>query len=316
MALNINKKQAFVDVISPALAIDFTELEKIKLFLENNSIKSNFFDEKNLIINERPNNEFAAISPELRFKQFESAINNDQSNIIWVANGGYGAIDLVPFFKKIKKPKKPKIFIGFSDITIFNKLLIEKFNWPVVVGPMLGQIINKKVSDDSIKEITDLVLQNNLDLNYQLQTLLEFNKNISGQIVGGCLSVMAAQFGTKNQLNFKNKILFLEDEGESGERLDRYFSHLLQIMNDYSQYPCGVVLGNFFQENIHGNIVKENIEIAIAKFVTNIAKLNKKISVFRDKNSQLGHSKNMMPLVLGIKSEINDGNLRQVGLSW
>ena len=305
------KRQVLVDIISPGCAIDCAELEAIKNFLKEAGFSSNFSGEKTLILDKKIDHEFSSFSASNRFSQLQDAIYNDKSDIIWCAKGGYGSIELVQFLKKIRKPKKEKLFIGFSDITIFNKVLIEKLGWKVVVAPMLSQIVQKTVEPESIKEILELVSKKISNLEYKLETLHGGNKKISGIIDGGCLSVLISQFGTKNQINFKNKILFLEDEGESGERIDRHFSQILQIITETKNYPKAILLGNFFQENIHGNIKNDNIEIAISRLVKKVKSLKKEIAIFRDEKGHLGHSKNMRPLILGSKSKIINSTLKQ-----
>ena len=258
MTYRSSKKQVFVDIISPGSAIDCAELEAIKNFLKEAGFSCDFICGKNLLLDTKANHEFSSFSAQERFLQLQESINNNKSDIIWCAKGGYGSIELVQFLKKLKKPKKEKLFIGFSDITIFNKFLIEKLGWKVVVAPMLSQIVQKSVEPEAIKEIVDLALGKISNFEHKLECLSGNDKMIVGQIDGGCLSVLTAQFGTKNQINFKNKILFLEDEGESGERIDRYFSQILQIITETKNYPKAILLGNFFQENIHGNIKNDN----------------------------------------------------------
>ncbi|MBL6664815.1 MAG: LD-carboxypeptidase [Rickettsiales bacterium] len=315
MTYSLTKKQVFVDIISPASAIDFSELEAIKSFLKASGFQNNFFGENKLVLDKKVDYEFSFFSALDRFKQFEKAIYSDKSDVIWCAKGGYGTIELVEFFKKLKKPKKKKLLIGFSDITILNKILIEKFGWNVVVAPMPLQIVKNTVLKDPASRIVALIQGKVGVLEYKLDCLLGGKYNISAQIVGGCLSVLASQFGTKNQINFKNKILFLEDEGESGERIDRYFSQILQIITETKHYPKAILLGNFFQENIHGNINNKNIEFAIARLTERVKGLKKEISIFRDTNGFLGHSEKMRPLILGLKSEISNATLTQNLLS-
>lgn len=305
------KKQDLVDVILPATSCDKNELEKIKEFLIKTQLKSNVFCEEKTSIKELKNHEFAEINKLIRFEQFKKAVNNN-SNMIWCAKGGYGSIEVLPLLKKIKKPKKPKLFIGFSDITIFNKLLIEKWGWKVVIAPMLAQIINQKVEKNSIDETLKLIFGESKFLTYQLKTLfIGKNAEIEAEICGGCLSVLASQFGTKDELNWNEKILFLEDEGETGERLDRYFSHLLQIICEKKKYPKAILLGNFLQENNHGSPKIKNVEIAIEKFAKKIEDSGLKIALFQEISGVLGHSRNMKPLVLGLKSTIKNNILQQ-----
>ena len=156
MKLPSLKIQDLVDIILPATSCDKLEVKKIAEFLTKTQLKSNVFYEEKTTINELKNHEFAEIDKNIRFKQFEKAANSE-SKIIWCAKGGYGSIEVLPLLKKIKKPKIEKLFIGFSDITIFNKLLIEKWGWKVILAPMLCQIVNDKVEQNSIDEILNLI---------------------------------------------------------------------------------------------------------------------------------------------------------------
>lgn len=312
MKLPSLKIQDLVDIILPATSCDKLEVKKIAEFLTKTQLKSNVFYEEKTTINELKNHEFAEIDKNIRFKQFEKAANSE-SKIIWCAKGGYGSIEVLPLLKKIKKPKIEKLFIGFSDITIFNKLLIEKWGWKVILAPMLCQIVNDKVEQNSIDEILNLIFGKSKKLVYELKTLTssQKSKNIEAEICGGCFSVLASQFGTKDQINWHKKILFLEDEGETGERLDRYFSHLLQLIIEQKKYPKAILLGNFLQENNHGSPKEQNVKMAIERFAKKIDESGLNIKLFQEKTGALGHSKNMKPLILGLKSTIQNDVLEQ-----
>ena len=314
MTYQASKKQVFVDIISPGSAIDFAELKAIENFLKGAGFLCDFSSKNKLLLDKKTNHEFSSFSAKERFLQLQDAIYNDKSDVIWCAKGGYGSIELVAFLENLKKPKKEKLFIGFSDITIFNKALIEKLGWKVIIAPMLSQIIQKTVEPEAIKTITDLALGKIKNFEYNLECLLGTDKKIQGIIDGGCLSVLASQFGTKNQIDFKNKILFLEDEGESGERIDRCFSQILQIITETKNYPKAILLGNFFQENVHGNIKQFNIETAISRLVERVKLLNKDIAIFRDVEGHFGHSKKMRPLILGLESQIINSTLLRNGI--
>jgi muramoyltetrapeptide carboxypeptidase len=50
---------------------------------------------------------------------------------------------------------------------------------------------------------------------------IHFNHNITGEVLGGNLSIIYSLLGTKNGINFDNKILLIEDIGEYLYHLDR-----------------------------------------------------------------------------------------------
>jgi muramoyltetrapeptide carboxypeptidase len=297
------KKNDVVDVVSLGTACTLSEIKKIENFILEIGLLPNIFFGLETTLKKAVNHEFPSFDAEIRFKQFKAAIENPDSKIIWCTRGGYGSAELLPFLKKIKKPKNKKILIGFSDISSLNKILIEEWEWEVISAPMLAQIVLDKVSKASAKAIVDLVFGKKTKLKYNLLTPYSLPLT---PITGGCLSVLAGSFGTKNQIDWKNKILFLEDEGEDGERLDRYFSQLAQIMNEQKSFPKAILLGNFLEANPHGTPKAKNIEMAIEKFSKKIS-----VPVLIEKSKKLGHSKNMLPLVLGAKAKIVGGVLEQ-----
>ena len=305
-ALNQNK---IVDIISPGTASTISEIEKIKNFVKKIGLNPRIFLEEKFILKTPSSCELPAFSAELRFEQLRQAIENPESKIIWCARGGYGTGDLLPFLEKMPKPKKPKIFIGFSDISSLNQLLIGKWNWQVVSAPVLLQIAVNSVSKKSEKAIIDFIFGKKSELKYSLKLLNEKKSQpLETLIVGGCVSVLAGHFGTKNQLDWNKKILFLEDEGEDGERLDRYFRQIVEISFEQKKFPAAIVLGNFLQANPHGTPQAKNIELAIEKFIQRWQEKNLSIPLFAEKSKCLGHSKNMMPLVLGHQTKITADN--------
>ena len=302
------KKNDVVDVVFLGTAGTLEENKKIKNFVKKIGLEARIFLEKELALKKEVSHEFPSFAASKRFEQFKKAVESD-SKIIWCARGGYGSVELLPFLEKIKKPKVQKIFIGFSDISALNNFLIEEWGWKVVMAPMLAQIVRGHVSEKSVKAIVDFIFGKKLELKYSLKAIIPAKKQINAIVMGGCLSVLAGQFGTKNQLNWEGKILFLEDEGEDGERLDRYFHQIAQIIFEQKKYPAAIVLGNFLQSNSHGTPKAKNIEIAIKKFSEKLVEKNLQISFFAEKSGCLGHSQKMLPLILGSKTTISNESL-------
>lgn len=311
MNLKFVKKNDVVDVVFLGTAGTLDEVKKIKNFVKKIGLRANIFLEKQTTLKKSIAHELPSFKASQRFEQLKKSIESD-SKIIWCARGGYGSAELLPFLEKMSKPKKQKIFIGFSDISALNNLLIEKWGWKVVTAPMLAQIVLNKVSEKSTKAIVDFIFGKTSELKYSLKSISAQKKSVSAVVNGGCLSVLIGQFGTKNQINWQNKILFLEDEGETGERLDRYFHHIMQIILEQKKLPKAIVLGNFLEANPHGTPKAKNIELAIARFAEKLAEQKLAIPLLVEKSKSLGHSKNMLPLVLGVETKISaDGTLVQ-----
>ena len=312
MNLKALKLGDVVDIISPATSCTQDEIAEIKKFVKKIGLLPRVFLEEKLTLKKPVSHEFPSFAAKQRFQQLKNSIENSESKIIWCTRGGYGSADLLPFLQKMKKPKNQKIFIGFSDLVSVTTFLQQEWNWQVICAPMLSQIVLNKVSKKSEKAILDLIFGKAKELKYKLEPLNNFTKTtINSEITGGCISVLAGNFGTKNQIDWKNKILFLEDEGEDGERLDRYFNQITTIIIEQKKSPQAILLGNFLEANPHGTPKAKNIKLAIEKFIERICGNNLKIPVFVEKSKCLGHSKNIMPLVLGCETTIKNNLLIQ-----
>lgn len=305
------KKGDIIDIISPATACTKNEITKAKAFIKKLGLTPRFFLEEKLSLNKKPHHEFPSFGPKDRFEQFKLAVESD-SKIIWCMRGGYGSADILPLLQKMPKPKNRKIFIGFSDLVSLNLFTQQNWGGQNICAAMLAQIVNENVTKKSQKAISDLVLGKTKILKYALKPLNNcVEQEISGEIIGGCVSVLAGHFATKNQINWHNKILFLEDEGEDGERLERYFNQVTTIIYEEKKYPKAILLGNFLESNPHGTPKAKNIKIAISKFIEKIEFHNLRIPIFLEKSQSLGHSKKIMPLILGYKTIIKENYLYQ-----
>ena len=297
------KKGDIVDILSISTPYSAGENKKIKDYVSEIGLEPRFFLEEEVAITKDQDHEFAVISAQTRFEHFKKAIESD-SKIIWCNRGGYGSAEILPFLQQMQKPAQEKIFIGFSDLASIANFLVEKWNWQAITAPLLGQLAFDKVSEESKLDTLDLIFGKTQILKYDLKPLNNLEIDEEAKLIGGCLSVIAGNFGTKNQINWQDKFLFLEDEGEDGERLDRYFYQIVTIINETGLKPKAIILGNFLQENPHGTPKAQNIAIAIERFASWLSD----IAIFYEPTNSLGHSQNMKPIIIGAKTTINLDN--------
>ncbi len=301
-------KNIVVEVVSVASPIRLEEVSIIEKVLKTNNLIANFFENKNTSIKLKLPHSLAICKAEHRFKQFKQALENKDSKIIWCSRGGYGSAEILPFLYKMPKPKNKKIVVGFSDISSIAIFLQQQWNWQIICAPMLKQVACNSVSKNSQKIIFDLIKGKIKQLQYDLHFISGTKKKILAPIVGGCLSVLSASFGTKNQINWHNKILFLEDQNECAERLDRYFTQIAFIINETKLRPSAILLGNFFANLDKSSVEIKNIKIAIENFSKKIGN----IALWQEKSMSLGHSFYQKPIVIGQKAEIsNIGKITQ-----
>ncbi|MES2677383.1 MAG: LD-carboxypeptidase [Pseudomonadota bacterium] len=304
------KKGNIVDVVFPATSGSLQEILTIKKYLQNLGLKPRILLEKKTTPRKNLHSYLANFSASDRFEQLYQALENPDSKLVWCARGGYSAGDLLPYFSKAKPIKQNKMLIGFSDITSISTFLQQSWNWQIICAPMLVQLVadgKLTVNKKSEKEILDLIFGRKTNFEYSLIPLNKTkSKNIKTEIVGGCLSVLCGHFGGEFQINFADKILFLEDIEESGEKLDRYFRQIIEVILKTKKKPQAILLGEFCY-GIKDKFFKENINAAIKNLINRIEDLKLEIPVFQAQDF-LGHCDKMRPLILGVKSEINSKN--------
>lgn len=177
-----------------------------------------------------------------RAKQINQMFADKEVKAIFCAKAGYGSIRTIPYLDKEVIRKNPKIFLGYSDITILLEYLQRIANMVVFHGPVVSGEINKEMS-----AITLEYLLKNLSRPLPLGEVAFPNLKMikpgvaSGIMVGGNLSMIASILGTPYDIDTEYKILFLEDVGEDMEIIDNYFSHL-KLAGKFKRIR-GLVLG-------------------------------------------------------------------------
>lgn len=183
----------------------------------------------------------------VRSRLLIDALLAKDSKAILCLRGGYGSLRMVPALLKAKSrllKAKPKIFLGYSDITTLHLFVRRVLAWPVSLhGPLLESLISGKMSESDI-ELCRQILFGDLkqqERNAQIASfelkpmnvLAKKTKSINGFLIGGNLNVLQSSLGT--DLSFQTKkhkgsgeIVVFEDIGERGYRVDRMLEHLKQ----------------------------------------------------------------------------------------
>lgn len=191
--------------------------------------------------------EFFAASLETQFEQLKEALYSD-SKAIWCLRGGYGSMRLIPLLKKIKPPKKPKLFIGFSDITALHLYFNQKWGWPTIHGRTLSQMDPLKLGTVDRIALRQALFGESPEVSFE--NLIPMNKHslkkktLSGQIVGGNMRLLQSSVGTDWELKAKGKILFIEDVSERGYSVHRMFEQLVQAKIIHAGLKA-LVIGDF-----------------------------------------------------------------------
>lgn len=174
---------------------------------------------------------FFAAPLEVQLRHLKEAIYSD-SKAIWCLRGGYGSMRLIPYLKKLKPPKKPKLFIGFSDITALHLFFSQEWDWPVIHGRTISQMHPDFARTPDRKFLTDMIFGKKNEMVFKklvpMNASAKLSGEIKGKITGGNLRIIQSSIGTDWEIKAKNKILFIEDVGERGYSVDRMLEQMFQ----------------------------------------------------------------------------------------
>lgn len=235
------QKGDIVDLVAPGYAVSAEDVEKAKMFLLSwglvprcpPDLQAPHFLHSN--------------SDEKRFQFLKNAIQAKDSKVIWSLRGGYGSNRLLPMLAKLKRPQNEKLFIGLSDVTSIHSYLNEKWGWSSLHGSLLDRLGNGKVPVTVQREMKKILFGEQDKVVFKklkaLNPLAQKTKRLQTSVTGGNLITFESLLATPFQPKANNSILFFEDIGERGYRIDRVLVHLQQAK--VFKKCAGVVFGHF-----------------------------------------------------------------------
>lgn len=240
---------------------------------------------------------------ENRAKDINEFFKNPSIDAIMCMRGGYGSNRLVEYLDLEVIRNNPKIFIGYSDITTLHMIFNEKLGLITFHGPMAVSNFLDGYSSETYKSfIKNVTATSSYELNNFGKKLEVINSGkAKGKLVGGNLTTLVSTLGTKYDIDYKDKILFLEEIGEKTYRIDRLLNHLKKY-GVFSKIN-GLILGDFKKCD------KSSSEDMTLEEVFNDYLKNLTIPVI--KNIQSGHCDPMVTLPLGVMCEI-DGEISKI----
>jgi muramoyltetrapeptide carboxypeptidase len=177
---------------------------------------------------------------QLRARDFQRFLDDNSVKAIFAARGGYGTIRIIDAIDFTLFAHSPKWIIGFSDITILHSHIFACFNTQSIHGQMPLTIPDG--TRESLETLRKALFNEPFD--YQYNTLLN-NKagEAEGILIGGNLTLLMAMAGSVSEMDYSDKILFIEDVGEYLYSIDRMM-WFLQRAGKLSKLK-GLLVGGF-----------------------------------------------------------------------
>ena len=240
------KKGDLIGVVAPASPIigdNIEEIQNAKKIIENLGYKVKFSE--NLFSNSQ---NYSASAKE-KAQDINEMFKDSNVKMIWCAKGGENSNSTFDYldFEMIKQ--NPKIICGYSDITSLTNIIAEKTGLVTFSGTNFKTIATDE-TDYSLKEVLKRFLDGSLEFGrneYGYKTIQE--GSVEGKLIGGNLSLTRAMVAGKYNIDFSDKILFLEELGfETGPALiSNYLYYMKQ--NGVFDKIRGIWLGDYTHES-------------------------------------------------------------------
>lgn len=175
-----------------------------------------------------------------RVDAFHELIADESLAAVVFARGGYGVLRILPRLDWDLIGRRPRAWIGFSDVTPFLLQVVERCGVVAFHGPMVGEELARGLQPVEAASLTWALAPQGA-LRYPLRWLRE--GDAEGTILGGCLSLLTAVLGTPWATRFDDALLFVEDVHEPLHRIDRMLTHLR--LSGTLTAVRGVIAGHF-----------------------------------------------------------------------
>jgi muramoyltetrapeptide carboxypeptidase len=220
-----------------------------------------------VILGESLTNEYHqfAGTDKVRAEDFQRMLDNPKIKAIFSARGGYGSSRLLDAIDFTELQKHPKWVVGFSDITAvhchIHTLNIESLH------ATMPKLFLQEGGEESLESLRKILFGENL--NYKIGPYRMNRLGIGeGQLIGGNLALLSHVIGSKSDINYDGKILFLEDVNEYLYNIDRMMIQLKR--SGKLKNLAGLIVGSFSdcQDNQvpFGKTANEIIEEAVADY--------------------------------------------------
>lgn len=292
------KRGDTVAVVSPATPVSEEELQQQMAYLRKQGFKVvRYASTQNF------DKHYLSDTDAKRAEAINKAFANPYVKAIFSVQGGGGTFR-PGFLEKLDWNlirKNPKIFTGFSDITFLQHALLKKAGLVSFHASFPNDV---PASRENTRQFWAMLAPTNHALAPLPVTPTERYRcvqpgEVSGELVGGNLALLAGTIGTPYEVDLTGKILFLEEWKQDYETIDLMMSQLAQ--RGVFKKISGLILGEFIQ------VPRQAGEYGLKwdRFVKDVTRQARERGIPVGYNFPIGHGENNRPLPQGVRVHFN-----------
>lgn len=229
-----------------------------------------------------------------RAAQLRWALSLPEARAVMAARGGYGTARLMPRVDWRRVARRPRLFVGYSDVTAILAYLSTRLGVPAIHGPMAAADLAMRpdpASFDAFVRLAGGSAGPREPWGPPCERLR--GGGAEGVLSGGCLSVLTSLLGTPFEPDFRGALLFLEDVSEPAYRLDRMLTQWIQAGK--LRRIAGILAGRI--SPVRGETAGEIRRV--------FAGAGKRLSVPVWYGFPSGHGRSNFPLPFGVRARID-----------
>jgi muramoyltetrapeptide carboxypeptidase len=200
----------------------------------------------------------------LRTADLQRFLDDPKIKAIFAGRGGYGTIRIIDELDFTRFKANPKWIVGFSDITVLLSHIFATLNIQSIHGQMPYTFAD--ATPESLASLHGALFGEQLHYEYT-PTLLGRTGKAKGVLIGGNLTLMVMMQGSVSEIDYTDKILFIEDVGEHQYAIDRMMRMLKRagkldklkglIVGAFNEQPPESIPFGSSTEQVIWDLVKE-----------------------------------------------------------
>jgi muramoyltetrapeptide carboxypeptidase len=159
-----------------------------------------------------------------RASEFEAAFADSHSRAVLTVRGGSGAARAMSHIDLSVVASNPKIFCGYSDVSLLLDRIHAEAGLVSFHGPMVGVDL-PRISDVARERFRRFLFGEDDWFNGEAEQCWRSGTGV-GPLKGGCLAVLVTSLGTPYEIDTSDSVLFIEDVAEAPYAVDRMLVHM------------------------------------------------------------------------------------------
>jgi muramoyltetrapeptide carboxypeptidase len=182
-----------------------------------------------------------------RLEDLNRMLRSRHTAAVFALRGGYGSGRLLPGVDFRALRLRPKIVVGYSDVTALQLAMEKKAGLVTFSGPMVASDFGGSPDPFTEEHFWGVLTstRRGMKLPGRLEPLAEpaVTRSIRGCLMGGNLSLFVSLMGTPFLPRVEGRLLVFEDVGEHFHRIDRMLTQVR--LGGILGRAAGIILGQF-----------------------------------------------------------------------